>query len=70
MLNRSEDKTIDLTLKNDEFTIQPSTSETVNVSSEINESTQTVLSLLSTPELQATRPILSLLCTPELQGKL
>lgn len=54
MLNRSEDKTIDMTLKNDEVTIQPLTSETktINISSKINESTQTVLSLLSILELQ------------------
>lgn len=52
---QSEDKTIDLALKNDELTVQPPTSETVNVSSENNESTtQTVLSLPSTPELQET----------------
>jgi len=60
MLNRSKDKTINLKLEKDESTIQPSTPETigtVNISSEIKESTQPVISLPSTPELA------------ELQGK-
>jgi len=52
MLNRSEDKTINFSLKNDESTIQSSTSETVNLNYNINESTQTILSLPSTTELQ------------------
>jgi len=55
MLNRSEyKKKINLTLEKDELTIQPSTPETietVNISSEIKESIQPVISLPSTPEL-------------------
>ncbi|XP_050065529.1 uncharacterized protein LOC126554499 [Aphis gossypii] len=50
----SEDKTINFSLKNDESTIQSSTSETVNFNSNINESNQTILSLPSTTELQVT----------------
>jgi len=52
MLNRSEDKTIHLTLKNDELTIQPSTPESEDASSEMNESTQATIRLPPFSELR------------------
>jgi len=59
MLNRSKDKItnydINSTCETDQLTIQPSASETVNISNEIcsiNKSIQTVVSSLSTLELQ------------------
>jgi len=58
MLNRSKYKTtnydINSTCETDQLTIQPSTSETVNISNQICliESIQTVVSPLSTLELQ------------------